>query len=117
MIDINTLDFDKGGGLIPAVIQDADNFQVLMLGYMNEKALNATLESKRVTFYSRSKERLWTKGETSGNYLDLVDIQQDCDEDTLLVLAHPRGPVCHTGHQSCFFRKDFKPMQGLGFLD
>ncbi len=105
MIDIDTLDFEKGGGLIPAVIQDADNFQVLMLGYMNEEALQTTLEKERVTFYSRTKERLWTKGETSGNYLELVDLQQDCDRDTLLLLARPQGPTCHTGNRSCFFRK------------
>ncbi|SHG24216.1 phosphoribosyl-ATP pyrophosphatase /phosphoribosyl-AMP cyclohydrolase [Fodinibius roseus] len=117
MIDIDTLDFEKGGGLIPAVIQDADNFQVLMLGYMNEEALKTTLEKERVTFYSRTKERLWTKGETSGNYLELVDLQRDCDHDTLLVLAHPQGPTCHTGNRSCFFRKDFKPKQNLYFLN
>lgn len=116
MIDIKTLDFEKGDGLIPAVIQDADNFQVLMLGYMNREALETTLEKERVTFYSRTKERLWTKGETSGNYLELVDLQQDCDNDTLLVLAHPQGPTCHTGNQSCFFRKEFKPKQRLDFL-
>lgn len=117
MIDINTLDFEKGGGLVPAVIQDADNFQVLMLGYMNEEALETTLEKKRVTFYSRTKERLWTKGETSGNYLELVDLQQDCDRDTLLVLARPQGPTCHTGNRSCFFRKEFKPSRRLDFLN
>lgn len=117
MIDINTLDFEKGGGLMPAVIQDADNFQVLMLGYMNEKALETTLEQERVTFYSRTKERLWTKGETSGNYLELVDLQQDCDHDTLLVLARPQGPTCHTGNRSCFFQKEFKPKQNLDFLN
>lgn len=117
MIDVTTLDFKKGDGLIPAIIQDADSFQVLMLGYMNREAVETTLENKRVTFYSRSKERLWTKGETSGNYLELADIQQDCDNDTLLVLAHPQGPTCHTGNQSCFFRKDFKPKQDLAFLN
>lgn len=116
MIDIDTLDFDKGDGLIPAIIQDADNFQILMLGYMNREALETTLEKEHVTFYSRSKERLWTKGETSENYLDLVDIQQDCDDDTLLVLAHPQGPTCHTGNQTCFFRKEFKPEHNLDFL-
>lgn len=117
MIDINTLDFGKGGGLIPAIIQDADNFQVLMLGYMNKEALETTLEKERVTFYSRSKERLWTKGETSGNYLELEDIQQDCDDDTLLILAYPQGPTCHTGNETCFFRKEFKPEQNLDFLN
>src|SRR6056297_760916 len=102
MIDLETLDFAKGDGLIPAVIQDAETYQVLMLGYMNREALQTTLEKERVTFYSRSKERLWTKGETSGNYLNLVDLQEDCDNDTLLVLADPQGPTCHTGDQSCF---------------
>lgn len=115
-MDIKALNFDKGNGLIPAIIQDTDTFQVLMLGYMNNEALEATLEKKRVTFYSRSKERLWTKGETSGNYLELADIQQDCDSDTLLILAHPQGPTCHTGSQSCFFQKEFKPAQDLDFL-
>jgi len=116
MIDIQTLDFEKGGGLIPAIIQDADTYQVLMLGYMNQPALEKTLEDGRVTFYSRSKKRLWTKGETSGNFLVLVDIQQDCDDDTLLILAHPQGPTCHTGDQSCFHEKEFKPSDDLKFL-
>jgi len=117
MIDIDTLDFEKGDGLIPAIIQDADNFQVLMLGYMNREALETTLEEERVTFYSRSKERLWTKGETSGNYLDLVDMQEDCDNDTLLILANPNGPTCHTGEKSCFHKKTFKPKNKLDFLN
>lgn len=117
MIDINSLDFEKGDGLIPAIIQDADNFQVLMLGYMDKDALKKTLDEERVTFFSRTKQRLWTKGETSGNYLDVVDIQQDCDDDTLLVLAKPHGPTCHTGEQSCFYRKDFKPTKDLNFLN
>lgn len=116
MIDIERLDFAKSGGLIPAIIQDAQTFQVLMLGYMNREAIETTLKKERVTFFSRSKERLWTKGETSGNYLDLVDLQQDCDNDTLLVLANPQGPTCHTGHDSCFYRKDFKPQQDIRFL-
>lgn len=117
MINIDSLDFDKGDGLIPAIIQDADNFQVLMLGYMNKEAIETTLEEERVTFYSRSKGRLWTKGETSGNYLDLVDIQKDCDDDALLVLAKPNGPTCHTGDQSCFHEKNFKPKNDLSFLN
>ncbi|MGM0545323.1 MAG: bifunctional phosphoribosyl-AMP cyclohydrolase/phosphoribosyl-ATP diphosphatase HisIE [Bacteroidota bacterium] len=116
MIDTDSLDFSKGDGLIPAIIQDAKTFQVLMLGYMNKEALQKTLDEKRVTFFSRSKQRLWTKGETSGNHLDLVDIQQDCDDDTLLILAKPKGPTCHTGEQSCFYRKDFKPKSNLNFL-
>lgn len=115
-MNIDKLDFQKGDGLIPAIIQDAETYQVLMLGYMNKAALETTLEEERVTFYSRSKERLWTKGETSGNYLDLVDIQQDCDNDTLLILAHPQGPTCHTGDQSCFHEKEFKPEHNLSFL-
>lgn len=114
---IKKLDFKKGGGLIPAIIQDAATGQVLMLGYMNEQALKKTIKEKQVTFFSRSKERLWTKGETSGNTLELVDIQPDCDNDTLLVLANPQGPACHTGEDSCFYRKDFKPKAAdLNFL-
>ena len=116
MIDIKSLDFTKGGGLIPAIIQDAKSFKVLMLGYMNRDAVETTLKKERVTFYSRSKERLWTKGETSGNYLDLVDLQHDCDSDALLVLANPQGPTCHTGHDSCFHQKEFTPSQNLSFL-
>lgn len=118
MIDIESIDFAKGDGLIPAVIQDADNFQVLMLGYMNRESLETTLEKKQVTFFSRSKERLWTKGETSGNYLELIDIQSDCDNDTLLVLAKPEGPTCHTGEDTCFYKKDFSPSENkLNFLN
>jgi phosphoribosyl-ATP pyrophosphohydrolase/phosphoribosyl-AMP cyclohydrolase len=96
------LDYEKTGGLIPAIVQDALTKNVLMLGYMNQAALEQTLETKLVTFYSRSKERLWTKGETSGNYLELVDLQKDCDEDTLLVLVNPKGPACHKGTGTCF---------------
>ncbi len=95
-------DFEKGNGLIPAIVQDARSRKVLMLGYMNEAALEATRESGKVTFYSRSKERLWTKGETSGNYLLLQNIEVDCDGDTLLVSAIPEGPTCHTGTDTCF---------------
>ncbi len=116
-MNIDNLDFQKGDGLIPAIIQDADNFQVLMLGYMNKEALEKTLETERVTFYSRSKERLWTKGETSGNFLDVVDIQKDCDDDTLLILAKPHGPTCHTGEESCFHEKTFQPRNSLSFLN
>ncbi|MDX1672158.1 MAG: bifunctional phosphoribosyl-AMP cyclohydrolase/phosphoribosyl-ATP diphosphatase HisIE [Balneolaceae bacterium] len=116
-MDIENLDFDKGNGLVPAVIQDADTYQVLMLGYMNEEALQKTLDEKRVTFYSRSKQRLWTKGESSGHHLELVDLQSDCDDDALLILAKPQGPVCHTGEQSCFYEKQFKPESNkLAFL-
>lgn len=97
-----TLDWDKSGGLLPAVVQDADDLRVLMLGYMDREALAATVESGQVTFYSRSKRRLWRKGETSGHVLELVSVQTDCDRDTLLVLARPRGPTCHLGRASCF---------------
>jgi phosphoribosyl-ATP pyrophosphohydrolase/phosphoribosyl-AMP cyclohydrolase len=99
---IAALDWTKGDGLLPAVVQDSRSGKVLMLGYMNADALRATLDSKRVTFYSRSKQRLWTKGETSGNFLTLVAMASDCDNDTLLVTAEPRGPTCHTGSDSCF---------------
>jgi phosphoribosyl-AMP cyclohydrolase / phosphoribosyl-ATP pyrophosphohydrolase len=100
------IDFTKTQGLVPAIIQDANTRQVLMLGYMNEEALQKTQAEKIVTFYSRSKQRLWTKGETSNNFLEVVDIQVDCDNDTLLILAHPRGPVCHTGTDTCFKEKN-----------
>jgi phosphoribosyl-ATP pyrophosphohydrolase/phosphoribosyl-AMP cyclohydrolase len=102
MIDSAQLDWDKGGGLLPAIVQDADSGAVLMLGYMNRAALAATLASNRVTFWSRSKGRLWTKGETSGNFLELRALAVDCDGDTLLVLAHPEGPACHTGSRTCW---------------
>lgn len=100
--DIGRLDWDKGGGLLPAIVQDAASGRVLMLGYMNRDALRATLATRRVTFYSRSRQALWTKGETSGNRLDLVEASADCDGDTLLVLARPAGPVCHEGTPTCF---------------
>lgn len=99
---IDGLAWDKQGGLLPAVVQDAGSLRVLMLGYMDRAALEATLRSGRVTFYSRSRQRLWTKGETSGNRLELVDIEADCDGDALLVRAHPQGPTCHLGTASCF---------------
>ncbi|NCC65702.1 MAG: bifunctional phosphoribosyl-AMP cyclohydrolase/phosphoribosyl-ATP diphosphatase HisIE [Spirochaetia bacterium] len=96
------LDFEKQGGLIPAIIQDAVTRQVLMLGYMNEEALKLTRDRNLVTFYSRSRQTLWTKGETSGNYLEVREIIEDCDNDTLLIKAVPTGPVCHTGSDTCF---------------
>jgi len=96
------IDFKKMEGLIPAVVQDAFTGKVLMLGYMNEAALAKTEESGRVTFFSRSKNRLWTKGETSGNFLEVVSMQEDCDGDAILVKAKPSGPVCHTGADTCF---------------
>ncbi|MFA0963297.1 bifunctional phosphoribosyl-AMP cyclohydrolase/phosphoribosyl-ATP diphosphatase HisIE [Roseivirga sp. BDSF3-8] len=97
-----TIDFSKGDGLVPAVVQDATTLKVLMLGYMNKEALAATRDSGKVTFFSRSKKRLWTKGETSGNFLAVKDIKVDCDNDTLLIMANPAGPVCHTGSDTCF---------------
>jgi phosphoribosyl-ATP pyrophosphohydrolase/phosphoribosyl-AMP cyclohydrolase len=96
------IDFKKMEGLIPAVVQDAFTGKVLMLGYMNEAALAKTEESGRVTFFSRSKNRLWTKGETSGHFLEVVSMQEDCDGDAILVKAKPSGPVCHTGADTCF---------------
>lgn len=101
-IDIDALAWDKQGGLLPAIVQDAETLRVLMLGHMNRGALAATLDSRHVTFFSRSKGRLWTKGERSGHVLELVSIESDCDADTLLVLAHPRGPTCHLQRTSCF---------------
>lgn len=102
MIDISKVDFDKMNGLVPAIVTDNFSGQVLMLGFMNKEAVQKTIDEKKVTFYSRSKERLWTKGETSGNYLNLVDIKLDCDNDTLLISANPQGNTCHLGQYSCF---------------
>ena len=96
------VDFSKGNGLVPVIIQNAQTLQVLMLGYMNEEAMKQTQETGLVTFYSRSKERLWVKGESSGNTLRLVDLKIDCDSDSLLILVDPTGPTCHTGSTSCF---------------
>lgn len=96
------IDFKKMNGLVPAIIQDSRTLKVLMLGFMNEEAFDKTVATKRVTFYSRSRKRLWTKGETSGNYLNVVDIQNDCDNDTLLIKVVPEGPVCHLGTDTCW---------------
>ncbi len=96
------LDFDKLGGLIPAIIQDNETNKVLMLGFMNKEALQKTEETGKVTFFSRTKKRLWTKGEESGNFLNLVSVTSDCDNDTLLVKVNPTGPVCHTGNDTCW---------------
>ena len=112
--DTTALDWDKVGGLMPVIVQDAATLRVLMLGYMDRAALDRTLRDGRVTFFSRSKQRLWTKGETSGHHLELVAIRADCDGDTLLVSAHPHGPTCHTGSNSCF---GDAPGQFLGALD
>lgn len=99
-------DFSKLNGLVPCVVQDVNTLKVLMLGFMNEEALEKTQQEKRVTFYSRSKKRLWTKGESSGHYLTVVYITEDCDNDTLLIKAIPKGPVCHTGADTCFQEKN-----------
>jgi phosphoribosyl-AMP cyclohydrolase / phosphoribosyl-ATP pyrophosphohydrolase len=100
--ELDNLDWAKGDGLLPVIIQDAANLRVLMLGYMNAEALAATRASGFVTFYSRSKQRLWKKGETSGHVLEFVSLKQDCDNDALLVLANPQGPTCHLQRASCF---------------
>lgn len=97
-----TIDFEKMGGLVPAIIQDATTRKVLMLGFMNEEAYQKTIATNHVTFWSRTRNTLWTKGETSGNFLNLVDIKVDCDNDTLLVQAHPDGPTCHKGTDTCW---------------
>ena len=114
MIDINSLDWQKMDGLLPAIIQDAEAGHVLMLGYMNAEALARTIQMGKVTFYSRSKQRLWTKGETSGNVLELVDIAADCDNDALLIAAHPTGPTCHLNTWTCF---GSEARFAIGFLD
>ncbi len=106
IFDSNAINFDKEGGLVPSIIQHAITLEVLMLGYMNKEALMQTLSTKRVTFYSRSRQALWLKGETSGHYLTLQDIKQDCDNDALLIYALPEGPTCHTGKTSCFNGND-----------
>lgn len=100
------IDFNKGQGLIPAIIQDYRTKQVLMLGYMNADAFKKTIQDKYITFFSRQKQRLWTKGETSGNFLEWIDYQLDCDKDTLLFHVKPMGPTCHTGNTSCFLTKE-----------
>jgi len=108
------VDFNKNkDGLVPAIIQDAITKNVLMLGYMNEEALEKTKATKQVTFYSRTKQRLWTKGEESGNVLNLVDIKVDCDNDTLLIQANPKGPTCHLGTDTCWGQDN---LQNFGFL-
>lgn len=109
---ITELDFQKSGGLLPAIVQDARTGVVLMLGYMSREALERTLEDKKVTFFSRSKNRLWQKGETSGHFLLPTEIKTDCDKDALLVKAIPEGPVCHTGSDTCFEEVN----SGPGFL-
>ena len=112
--DLSTVNFSKTDGLAAAIIQDATTRQVLMLGYMNAESLNKTLAEGHVTFFSRSKNRLWTKGETSGNFLKLVSIKSDCDGDALLIRAEPIGPTCHTGAATCW--QEENNLQGTDFL-
>ncbi len=111
---IDSIDFEKMNGLVPAVVQDAGDGTVLMVGFMNREAVQKTLDDRQVVFWSRSKQRLWKKGETSGNVLDLVSIDLDCDNDALLIKANPRGPTCHTGSRSCF--KNSQSDDGFGVL-
>ena len=113
-INLDKIDWDRGQGLVPAIVQNIDNGQILMLAYMDRAALAQTISSKKVTFFSRSKNRLWTKGETSGNWLDFISGEMDCDADTLLIQARPQGPSCHTGSVTCF--NDQTP-SNIGFLD
>ena len=110
------LDFNKSGGLIPAIIQDNTTSKVLMLGFMNEEAFEKTKETELVTFFSRTKNRLWTKGEESGNFLRVVSIKEDCDQDTLLIKVNPIGPVCHTGTDTCFDEKNQEDILFLKYL-
>lgn len=108
-----SIDFDKMDGLVPAIIQDVDTAKVLMLGFMNREAYDKTMETGKVTFYSRTRNRLWTKGEESGNFLHVVSVKADCDRDTLLIQVHPVGPVCHTGTDTCWGEKNEQPVMFL----
>jgi phosphoribosyl-ATP pyrophosphohydrolase/phosphoribosyl-AMP cyclohydrolase len=114
--DLERIEWDKGAGLVPAIVQHADSAEVLMLGYMNREALRATLETGRVVFFSRSKQRLWQKGESSGHGLELRAARLDCDRDTLLLSALPQGPVCHTGTATCFGDEPLAAASRLAFL-
>ncbi len=110
---MNNIDFKKGDGLVPVIIQDSVTDKVLMLGYMNEESYKKTIETKKVTFYSRSRQKLWVKGETSGNFLNLVEVKLDCDNDSLLIKVEPVGPACHTGDDTCWGEKN---VASYGFL-
>ncbi|MCC8186409.1 MAG: bifunctional phosphoribosyl-AMP cyclohydrolase/phosphoribosyl-ATP diphosphatase HisIE [Bacteroides sp.] len=110
------IDFDKMGGLVPAIIQDQHTRKVLMLGFMNREAYEKTVETGKVTFFSRTRNRLWTKGEESGNFLHVLDIREDCDHDTLLIQVSPVGPVCHTGEDTCWGEKNDEPLMFLKHL-
>jgi phosphoribosyl-AMP cyclohydrolase / phosphoribosyl-ATP pyrophosphohydrolase len=115
-LSIDSVDFAKGNGLVPAIVQDATSGAVLMLAYMNREALEQTLARGRAVFYSRSKQRLWEKGETTGHSLDVVNVALDCDQDTLLVSARPRGPACHKGTLTCFGDEPRSAAAGVAFL-
>ncbi len=114
--DSLAVDFQKGDGLVPAIVQDADTGAVLMMAYMNREALDETLKRRRAVFFSRSKQRLWEKGETTGHTLDVVDVALDCDADTLLVTARPRGPACHNGTLTCFGDQPRSAATSIAFL-
>lgn len=114
--DANKVDFQKGDGLVPAIVQDADTGAVLMMAYMNREALDETLKRRRAVFFSRSKQRLWEKGETTGHTLDLVDVALDCDADTLLITARPRGPACHNGTLTCWGDEPRAAVGSIAFL-
>lgn len=116
-IPVESIDFEKMNGLVPAIIQDSKSLKVLMLGFMNEEAYKKTVGTGKVTFFSRTRNTLWTKGETSGNFLNLVDIKLDCDNDTLLIQVNPVGPVCHTGADTCWNEKnEVNPLLFLKYL-
>jgi phosphoribosyl-ATP pyrophosphohydrolase/phosphoribosyl-AMP cyclohydrolase len=115
-VDVSNVDFAKSEGLVPAIVQDADTGAVLMMAYMNREALEQTLSRKRAVFYSRSKQRLWEKGETTGHTLDVIDVALDCDADTLLVSARPRGPACHNGTLTCFGDESRAAATSIAFL-
>jgi phosphoribosyl-ATP pyrophosphohydrolase/phosphoribosyl-AMP cyclohydrolase len=115
-LDIARVDFAKGDGLVPAIVQDVDSGAVLMMAYMNREALEQTLARKRAVFFSRSKQRLWEKGETTGHTLDVLDVVADCDNDTLLVTARPRGPACHNGTLTCFGDEPRSAAAQIAFL-
>lgn len=110
------IDFSKADGLVPAIIQDNKTLKVLMLGYMNQESFDKTEETGKVTFFSRSKQRLWTKGEESGNFLEVVSIKNDCDDDSLLIKVNPVGPVCHTGTDTCWKEENTQGVQFLSVL-
>lgn len=116
-IDSQKINFAKMGGLIPVVVQDNHTLQVLMVGFMNEEALQQTISSLKVTFFSRTKNRLWQKGETSGDFLHVIDMYLDCDDDSILIMANPAGPTCHTGSVSCFTEQELPPLSHIGYLD